>query len=232
MLVIISNIIIAIMGLLMVKPANALVEILAKEEKVTINGIKENLKFNCGIGLSLPLLLIALFYKFSFSAMFFIYAFLGIILIIDAFVDMKEQIIPNELNFIGFLVGIVLAYIALVNDVTLGLDKIYGLFAGGGIFLLIALVAFVIYKKEGMGLGDVKLMGVLGLFFGLFNTIQIFILSFAIGAIVSILLMILKIKKSTDYMAFGPFIVIATVITMFVPYTVMFPWYMNLLMLI
>ena len=147
MLVIISNIIIAIMGLLMVKPANALVEILAKEEKVTINGIKENLKFNCGIGLSLPLLLIALFYKFSFSAMFFIYAFLGIMLIIDAFVDMKAQIIPNELNFIGFLVGIVLAYIALVNDVTLGLDKIYGLFAGGGIFLLIALVAFVIYKN-------------------------------------------------------------------------------------
>ena len=46
MLVIISNIIIAIMGLLMVKLANALVEILAKEEKVTINGIKENLKFN------------------------------------------------------------------------------------------------------------------------------------------------------------------------------------------
>ena len=55
---------------------------------------------------------------------------------------------------------------------------------------------------------------------------------FAIGAVVSILLMIFKIKKSTDYMAFGPFIVIATVITMFLPYTVLFPWYMNLLSLI
>ncbi len=232
MLVIISNIIIALVGLSLVKPANALVEILAKEENITMKGIKENLKFNYGIGLTLPLLLIALFYKFSFSGMFFIYSFLGIMLIIDAFVDMKAQIIPNELNFVGFLVGIVLAYITLIKDVTLGLDKIYGLLAGGGIFLLIALVAFVIYKKEGMGLGDVKLMGVLGLFFGLFNTIQIFILSFAIGAIVSILLMIFKIKKSTDYMAFGPFIVIATVITMFVPYTILFPWYMNLLMLI
>lgn len=232
MLVIISNIVIALVGLLLVKPANALVEILAKEEKITVDGIKENLRFHYGIGLTLPLLLIVLFYKFSFSGTFFIYAFLGIMLIIDAFVDMKSQIIPNELNFLGFLVGIVLTYFTLVNDVTVGLDKICGLLAGGGIFLLIALVAFVVYKKEGMGLGDVKLMGVLGLFFGFFNTIQIFILSFAIGAVVSILLMILKIKKSTDYMAFGPFIVIATVITMFVPYTVVFPWYMNLLSLI
>ena len=232
MLVIISNIIIALVGIFLVKPANALVEILAKEENITKKGIKENLKFNYGIALTLPILLIALFYKFSFSTTFFIYSFLGIMLIVDAFVDMKAQIIPNELNFLGFLVGIVLTYVALVKDVTIGLDKIYGLLAGGGIFLLIALVAFVIYKKEGMGLGDVKLMGVLGLFFGLFNTIQIFILSFAIGAIVSVLLMLFKIKKSTDYMAFGPFIVIATVITMFVPYTVLFPWYVSLLMLI
>ncbi|MBQ6860901.1 MAG: prepilin peptidase [Clostridia bacterium] len=229
MLTVIYNVIIALLGLAFVPTATALVDIFAEEEKVTIKAIKEKKKFNCVMGLILPISLIILFYAFGLSLKFAVYAFLAIMLIIDAFVDVKAQIIPNELNFIGFLVGIVLTYIALVKNTEVGLDMLLGMLTGGGIFLLIALFAFVAYKKEGMGLGDVKLMGVLGLFFGVCNTIQIFILSFAIGAVVSILLMIFKIKKSTDYMAFGPFIVIATAITMFLPYTVMLPWYMNLL---
>ncbi len=229
MLVVIYNVVIALLGLAMVPTATALVDIFSKEEKVTIKAIKEKKKFSYMMGLILPISLIILFYAFGLTWKFAVYAFLAVMLIIDAFVDVKAQIIPNELNFIGFLVGIVLTYIALVKNTEVGLDMLLGMLTGGGIFLLIALFAFVAYKKEGMGLGDVKLMGVLGLFFGVFNTIQIFILSFAIGAVVSILLMIFKIKKSTDYMAFGPFIVIATVITMFIPYTVMFPWYMNLL---
>ena len=229
MLVVIYNVIIALLGLAFVPTATALVDIFAKEEKVTLKAIKEKKKFSYAVGLILPISLIILFFAFGLTGKFVVYAFLAIMLIIDAFVDVKAQIIPNELNFIGFLVGIVLTYLALVKDTQVGLDMLLGMITGGGIFLLIALFAFWAYKKEGMGLGDVKLMGVLGLFFGVFDTIQIFILSFAIGAVVSILLMIFKIKKSTDYMAFGPFIVIATVITMFLPHTVLLPWYMNLL---
>ncbi len=103
------------------------------------------------------------------------------------------------------------------------------MFVGGGIFLLIAGIARVLYKKEGMGLGDVKLMGALGLFFGVYNIIQIFILAFAIGAVISVILLIFKIKKANDYIAFGPFIVLASFATMFVPYIVLFPWYLRLI---
>ena len=95
---------------------------------------------------------------------------------------------------------------------------------GAGIFLLIALFALIMYRKVGMGLGDVKLMGMLGLFFGFTNTIQIFIFSFFIGAIVSIFLLITKKKKSDDYVPFGPFIVIAAYITMLLPASVTIEW--------
>lgn len=230
MALIIYNVVIALVGLGIVPFATALVDILSKEEKLTIKGIRESKKFSYAMGLILPLALIALFFAFGVSWKFLIYAFLAIMLIIDAFVDVKAQIIPNELNFLGFLVGIVIAYVTLIKDAASGLDLIMGMITGGGIFLLIALIALMIYKKEGMGLGDVKLMAVLGLFFGVYDTIQIFILSFAVGALVSILLMIFRIKKSDDYLAFGPFIVIATVVTMFVPHTVMFPWYLNILL--
>ena len=60
-------------------------------------------------------------------------------------------------------------------------------------------------------------MAVIGLFMGWKNIIQIFVLSFFIAAIISIFLLITRIKKRTDYIPFGPFIVIATFITMFVP---------------
>ena len=43
-------------------------------------------------------------------------------------------------------------------------------------------------------------------------------MSFLIGAILSILLLITKIKKSDEYIPFGPFIVIASFISMYVPF--------------
>ena len=72
-----------------------------------------------------------------------------------------------------------------------------------------------------MGLGDVKMMGALGLYFGVVNIIIISLLSFLIGAILSILLLATKIKKTDEYIPFGPFIVIGTLISIFVPYDIL-----------
>ena len=69
-----------------------------------------------------------------------------------------------------------------------------------------------------MGFGDVKLMGALGLYFGLSNIIVITLLSFLIGAVLSIILLVTKIRKSNEYIPFGPFIVIGTFISIYVPF--------------
>lgn len=71
-----------------------------------------------------------------------------------------------------------------------------------------------------MGFGDVKLMGALGLYFGLSNIIVITLLSFLIGAILSIILLATKIKKMDEYIPFGPFIVLGTFISIYVPFEV------------
>ena len=71
-----------------------------------------------------------------------------------------------------------------------------------------------------MGFGDVKLMGALGLYFGLSNIIIITLLSFLIGAILSIVLLATKIKKIDEYIPFGPFIVLGTFISIFIPFEV------------
>ena len=71
-------------------------------------------------------------------------------------------------------------------------------------------------EKKLCGFGDVKLMGALGLYFGLTNTIVITVLAFLIGAIISIIIMIIK-RSADQYIPFGPFIVIGTIITIIAP---------------
>ena len=73
-----------------------------------------------------------------------------------------------------------------------------------------------------MGLGDVKLMGALGLFFGVTSTIAIAVMAFLIGAIISIILMIARKNKMDQYIPFGPFIVIATGISIFIPFNILY----------
>ena len=133
-------------------------------------------------------------------------------------IDYKSQIIPNRLNLTIFEIGMGFAFLYGLSDVAITINMLLGMLAGGGIFLLITVIGGIFYGKEAMGFGDVKLMGALGLFFGLSNIVVITLVSFLIGAILSIVLLITKIKKSDEYIPFGPFIVIATFISMYVPF--------------
>ena len=133
-------------------------------------------------------------------------------------IDYKSQIIPNRLNLTIFEIGMAFAFLYGLSDVAITINMLLGMLAGGGIFLLITVIGGIFYGKEAMGFGDVKLMGALGLFFGLSNIVVITLVSFLIGAILSIVLLITKIKKSDEYIPFGPFIVIATFISMYVPF--------------
>ena len=140
-------------------------------------------------------------------------------MLLSAFViDYKLQIIPNRLNLTIFEVGIIFAFLYGLSNVAITINMLLGMVTGAGIFLLITLLGGLFYGKEAMGFGDVKLMGALGLFFGLSNIIVITLVSFLIGAILSIILLVTKIKKSDEYIPFGPFIVIATFLSMYVPF--------------
>ena len=143
-------------------------------------------------------------------------------------IDYKLQIIPNRLNLTMFEIGLVFTFIYGFFDTAISINMLLGMLAGGGIFLAITLLGGLIYGKEALGLGDVKLMGALGLFFGLTNIIIIALLSFLIGAILSILLIVTRIKKMDEYIPFGPFIVIGALITIFVPYSLIINILLNI----
>ena len=157
----------------------------------------------------------------AFEKVFFIIKYLILTpMLLSAFIiDYKLQIIPNRLNMTMFEIGIVLMFAAGVFNPNIAIDMFLGMLAGAGIFLIITLIGGLIAGKEAMGFGDVKLMGALGIYFGLSGTIVIILMSFLIGAILSIILLATKIRKTDEYIPFGPFIVISTFIAMVVPFS-------------
>ena len=147
------------------------------------------------------------------------YAILTPLLLCVFLIDYREQIIPNRLNLTIFEIGVILLFAAGIFNVNIAIDKILGMVVGGGIFLLITLIGGLIAGKEAMGFGDVKLMTGLGLFFGFTNIIMVTLVAFLLGAVISIILLATKVKKTSEYIPFGPFIVIGCFIVMVVPFS-------------
>lgn len=190
--------------------------------KESFKKYKETFKVNYKLIVVNSCLYVALLYKFGMNLDFLRFAILAPMLISAFIVDYKIQIIPNRLNFTMFEVGIIFAFIFGIQNLNLAKDMFLGMITGGGIFLLITLIGGLIAGKEAMGLGDVKLMGALGLFFGWYKILIISVLAFLIGAIISIIVLIVRKNREDGYIPFGPFIVVATFITIFVPTNLLF----------
>ena len=141
-------------------------------------------------------------------------------LIIAFMIDLKFQIIPNRLTLTIFETGLVFTFVKTLlitgGGINIFIDSMVGMIVGGGIFLIITLIGGAIAGKEAMGFGDVKLMGALGLFFGWLNIILISVMSFLFAAVVSIIILISRKKKFSEYIPFGPFIVVASMIPIYI----------------
>ena len=221
---------VAILGLFVGIFTNWAIKRLANEESVLskdiLKELRTNFKPNYIIMLLIAIIYVSLVYLYGIKETIIAnldlikYMILAPSLIVAFVVDYKEQIIPNRLNLTLLEIGLVFAFAYGLSNIAISINMILGMFAGAGIFTLITLIGGLVYGKEAMGFGDVKLMGVIGLFFGLSNVIVITLVAFLIGAILSVALLITKIKKTDEYIPFGPFIVIATFISMYVPFDV------------
>lgn len=170
---------------------------------------------------------VALLYQFGFTIDTLKFACLIPLLISSFIIDYKLQIIPNRITLTMLELGLLFTVTQVILNVNVGInifiDNLLGMLVGGGIFLLITLIGGLIAGKEAMGFGDVKLMGAMGLFFGWQRIIAIAVMAFLFAAIVSIFVLISRKKQISEYIPFGPFIVIGAMIAIYVPFTVLLP---------
>lgn len=184
-------------------------------EEITYKEFYKTLKYDFKIDYIFSIVFITLYnlliYFYGFSLVVILY-FITIFALSIAFsIDFKYQLIPDEVSILIAICGVVNIIFNLPN----WWNNILGAVIGAAIFYSLNLIALIILKKEGMGLGDVKLMGALGLLFGIKNILVITLISFFIGAVIGVIVMIIKRKEKEEYMAFGPFIVIAVVLLMY-----------------
>jgi len=128
-------------------------------------------------------------------------------LVIITFIDLSHMIIPDVLVFPGIALGLSFSFLKgkpLFFDGLLG-----GLIGGFTIFIIIFL------SRGGMGEGDIKLSAMIGSFLGVKYIIMTLILSFIIGGIIGVILLILKIKGRKDPIPFGPFLALGGIISLF-----------------
>lgn len=178
---------------------------------------------------------IALLYKFGLKENFIKnldlikFLILAPMLISSFFIDLKHRILPNRLNMVIFELGLLLTFIYGIYNFNIAKDMLLGMLTGAGVFLAITLLGGLIAGKEAMGLGDVKLMGALGLYYGVSSILEISLLAFLVAAVASIFIVIIRVgilKKSDEYIPFGPFLVISAIAMIFLPANIVFGAFM------
>ncbi len=155
-----------------------------------------------------PLIELASAIIFVFVGFNIINLILAAILITIFVIDLEHQIIPDELVYIGIFV-LILSFLISNNQL------IFVNLLAGFISALILLFLNIVTDGKGMGLGDVKLALLIGSIVGI-NLFFVWLLySFVSGAIVGIILIITK-KATLKYkIAFGPFLIIGLVLTIY-----------------
>ena len=134
-------------------------------------------------------------------------------------VDLDIQIIPDRFLVIPAVVRIV--QLAVEGNLMSGI--LPGLVFGGGL-LTLSLVMDKILKKDTMGGGDIKLMAVLGLFFGWGECLFLLVVACVAGIVIASVLM--KVSEDTPF-PFGPALSLAAWVTMLVG-TPFINWYLGL----
>lgn len=136
------------------------------------------------------------------------------ILFTVTFTDYKRQIIPNKVIATGILVRFVYA---VIEFLTMG--KAFFQILKSDLFSLIfvAILLFlgVILIKNGIGMGDIKLFLVMGLYQGIAGLISSLFFSLIIAFFAAIGMLITRKKSRKDSMAFAPFVLLGTILSIY-----------------
>ncbi len=157
---------------------------------------------------------VLIYYFYGVSITTLLLVILTIFFIIIFFIDLKHYIIPNELTFPLMLIGFIKSFDPNLNQSLFPnyINSLIGGLFGYSIIWLIIFFYKTLRKKEGMGLGDAKLIAVVGFWFGWFSIPFTIFISSLVALIFSIPSLIKKTKDMSTQIPFGPYIIIGCII--------------------
>lgn len=154
-------------------------------------------------------------------------------LIVLTFTDLRERLLPDRITFPGIAAGFLFALWLPLEDGTAALllrllggtnlsavllsvaDALLGALLGAGLLFALGEIWYRLRRVEAMGLGDVKMMGMVGLFLGIKLTVLTLLLGSLLGSLLGGLFLLLAGKDTRYELPFGTFLGVAALIALF-----------------
>ena len=181
---------------------------------------------NCKTNITFRYFLVELLTALCFLGIFYLYGvtittlmliILSIFFVIIFFIDLDHFIIPNELTFPLMIIGFLKSFDPNIN-LNLFPSYIESLIGGVlGYILIWSIITLYmkIRKKEGMGLGDAKLLAAIGFWFGWYSIPYVIFLSSLSALLIALPSLINKSKSMSSQIPFGPYLIFGTVAYLF-----------------
>ena len=186
---------------------------------------------NCDYKISFQYFIVELITAISFTIIYYFYGIsitsllliiLSVFFVIIFFIDLKHFIIPNSLTFPLMFIGFIKSFDPNLDNFLFP-NYINSLIGGVIGYLIIWLIIFVYKKvrnKEGMGLGDAKLLSAIGFWFGWVSIPFVLFLSSMIALGLSLPSLINKSKNLPSQIPFGPYIILGITLYVFIKHMI------------
>jgi leader peptidase (prepilin peptidase)/N-methyltransferase len=180
------------------------------------------------------------FWRFGLSAQFAVTAFWSCVFLVIIFIDWEHKLILNRITYPAAILALavlaidsVLPQWGLISNIKsfwpetgiLSISILNGVISGAIGFVFFLIVFFI--SPRGMGMGDIKLAGLIGLVTGLPFVIIALMIGILIGGLVAIVVLALRKKGRKDVLPYGTFLAIGPIITLLWGNEI-FHWYRGL----
>ncbi len=155
------------------------------------------------------------------------------LLVVITFIDLDYMIIPDVITypatFAGLMIGLVNYFTRQPLGALLGFpfvqspfDSLMGLLMGPGMLLSVWWLYFKIRKREGLGLGDVKLLAMVGATFGAECAWFTIFAGSLTGAFIGLATLLIRRDALSTYIPFGPYLALGTTLFLFQAHEMLF----------
>ena len=192
------------------------------------------------------LLFLACYFAFGLTVDALKWATFSALLVVLTITDLRERILPDVVNLFGVIAGLLFSFFTKPTDGTAQwianrwfdfpppqpvlsfADAVLGAVVGSGLLWVVAEGYFRLRGREGMGLGDVKMMAAVGVFLGLKRTLMTVLAGSLLGSVIGIVLIALSKRDRNYELPFGTFLGAGALLVLFFG-TPALQWYQSLM---
>lgn len=133
-------------------------------------------------------------------------------LIVLSVIDIHHHFLPDTIIFLLLWLGMIVSTQHIFTDPT---QAIFGVIVGYLFFWIIAKLYYLLRKQEGLGMGDCKMLAMIGAWVGVASLLNVILIATTFALTMSIMLLLIKKIDVSKKIPFGPFLAIAGWVTVF-----------------